>query len=479
MRHMANSIDTTLTSNNSSKSYILILLIIGTLGLVVFKNISLPRELILPIAILGALGLTLVSFLKPEFSLLILAGYAPFSKVIVGQFGSGIVGFNLTNIIMIILIVGWIVKVAMNRQELLSHSSLNWMILAFFTWGILAIVRASATYGAQYPLDSIFILFKRWITPILLFFLSFNIIRDKDNFKKVVFVIMLVTFMIALMAIRDYMNVGNSSSLDSSRVGGVFEQPNMLGAFFVYNMFFFAGFILCYWRSLKYWLLVIPFLACFRGIMVTFSRGAYLSFAFGSLVTAFFKSKVLFTIAIILIVAALFVPGILPEGIQYRLESTFKDGRLISTDVSDIKDSSAGKRILIWQGAIEMIKDQPLFGFGYGLFPYIIGTYSPQTPQADAHNTYLILAAEMGIPALLIFLIILIILIKNAWWLLNHTEDKYFKAFAIGALGGLFGLIVGNMFGSRLNTEEVSSYFWIIAGLIMRAVVMRKNNEIA
>lgn len=476
---MANSADNTVTTNNSSRGYILILLILGVLGLVIFKDVSLPREITLPIVIVGVLGLTLVSFLKPESSLLILTGYVPFSKIIIGQFGSGIVGLNLTNMIMIVLILGWVVKAFVNQQELLSHSSLNWLISAFFIWGLMAIFRASAVYGAEYPLDSVFILFKRWITPILLFFLSFNIIRSKENFKKVVFVIMLVTFMISLMAIRDYMNVGNSSSLESSRVGGVFEQPNMLGAFFVYNMFFFAGFILYYWKSFKYWLLIIPFLACFRGVMVTFSRGAYIAFGLGALMTAFFKSKTLFTIAIILITVALFVPGILPEGIQYRLESTFKGGQLITADVSEIKDPSAGKRLLIWQGAIEMIKDQPLFGFGYGLFPYIIGIYSPQTPQTDAHNTYLILAAEMGLPALLIFLIILIVLIKNAWWLLAHTEDKYFKAFAIGALGGLFGLISANMFGSRLNTEEVSSYFWIIAGLIMRAVLMRKNSEIA
>lgn len=204
-----------------------------------------------------------------------------------------------------------------------------------------------------------------------------------------------------------------------------------------------------------------------------------MAFAFGSLMLAFFRSKVLFIAAIGLIFAAILNPSVLPEGVQYRLEATFKGDRIISTDVADIKDSSAGKRILIWRGAMGMIKDQPLFGFGYGLFPYIIGQYSPETPNTDAHNTYLILAAEMGVPAFLIFLSILFVLIKNARWLLLHAQDKYFKAFAIGALAGLFGLIMANMFGSRLNTEEVSSYFWIIGGLIMRAVLMKKNGEIA
>jgi len=73
----------------------------------------------------------------------------------------------------------------------------------------------------------------------------------------------------------------------------------------------------------------------------------------------------------------------------------------------------------------------------------------------------------------------LFIIIKNSWWLLGHTKDRFFKAFALGMLGGMFGLLMANMFGSRLNTEEVSSYFWLLAGLLMRAVIMRKKKQIA
>ena len=44
-------------------------------------------------------------------------------------------------------------------------------------------------------------------------------------------------------------------------------------------------------------------------------------------------------------------------------------------------------------------------------------------------------------------------------------------------LGGLFGLLMVNMFGSRLNAEEVSAYFWIYAGLIMAGVRMEKKEQ--
>ncbi len=464
-------------SHDDIKLYFLFFAMISVLVFILAKEISLPRVVTIPIAVIGVFAFIYTSFAKPHISLLILTAYAPFSRVITGQFGTQIVGLNLTNIMIIFIFIGWAFYASMNERELFTRASISPWILAFCVWGLFAVLRARVVYGEAYDMDSFFILFKRWATPILLYFLGLNIVRDRESFKKVLFVIMFVTFMISLMAIRDYMNVG-TGSLESSRVGGVFEQPNILGAFFVYNMFFFLGFFLYYWHSFKYWLLLIPFLAAFRGIMVTFSRGAYLAFAFGEFMTTFFRSKALFIVSSIILISVILNPAFLPEGIQYRLSQTFSRGQVISTNVEDVTDSSAGKRMLIWQGAIQMIKDEPLFGFGYGVFPFLIGSYVPQIKEMDAHNTYLILAAEMGMPALVMFLIILMLVIKNSWWLLRHVEDKYFKAFALGVLGGMFGLLVANMFGSRLNSEEVSSYFWLLSGLVMRAVIMKKNNQI-
>ncbi len=464
---------------NSYGAYILFTLIILILGYLIVKDVSMPTSVTLPIAVIGLLVLLQRSLTKPEITLLCLVAYVPFSLIFVGKFGGEAVGINFTNILTIVVLIGWISSSASRGVRLSNKAALNLPILGFCLWGFIGIIRARLVYGGAYDLDSYFILFKRWITPMLLYFIALNMVKDKATFKKVVFVMMIVTFIIAIMAIKDYAEGGTRSSLEDSRVGGVFEQPNMLGGYFVYMMFFFLSFFLSYWRSFKYWLLLIPFLACFRGIMVTFSRGAYLACAFGGLMTTFFKNKALFVVAIILLCFSLMIPGVMPEGIRYRLASTFGgSNKVLSTNVEDITDKSAEIRIIIWKGAIEMIKDQPVFGFGYGMFPYVIGSYAPTVEGRDAHNTYLILAAEMGIPALVLFLIILALLIANARWLYIRSKDRYFKAFALGVLGGLFGLLLVNMFGSRLNSEEVSSYFWVYSGLLMAAVRMKREGLI-
>ncbi len=126
---------------------------------------------------------------------------------------------------------------------------------------------------------------------------------------------------------------------------------------------------------------------------------------------------------------------------------------------------------------MQMIKDHP-WGVGYGIFIYLIPRYAPIYSNMDAHNTYILLAAEMGVIALVVFLLIIAILFKNSWWLYKKVKDKFFKATALGMLAGIAGFIVANMFGSRMVSEEVSSYFWILAGLIMRAVWMKRKGLI-
>lgn len=179
------------------------------------------------------------------------------------------------------------------------------------------------------------------------------------------------------------------------------------------------------------------------------------------------------------IIFAILNPQWLPGGFQYAVSRTEKGGEIYEGALlEDRVDASAATRIEIWKGAVEMIKDNPVWGMGYGVFPYAIPAYVPNIGERDAHNTYLIIAAEMGIPVLVVFLLIIMVLFRNVFWLYTRVQDPFIKAVALGMLGGIAGMIVVNMFGSRLESEEVSAYFWILAGLIVRAVIMKKRKEI-
>jgi putative inorganic carbon (HCO3(-)) transporter len=155
------------------------------------------------------------------------------------------------------------------------------------------------------------------------------------------------------------------------------------------------------------------------------------------------------------------------------------DSFYVGGDVTETLESSSATRIKIWRGAIDMIKDYPMWGVGYGAFPAFVPKYtSGAVGQMDAHNSYLLIAAEMGIPTLLVFLVVLAMIMYYTRWLYHHAQDRALKAMALGFLAGLSALSVANMFGSRMDAQEIAGYFWILAGLVMRGIIIEKSSRV-
>jgi O-antigen ligase len=218
--------------------------------------------------------------------------------------------------------------------------------------------------------------------------------------------------------------------------------------------------------------------------MVTFSRGGYLAFGLGLYAILFFGKKSLFVLLLLLTMAAFMFPVLLPGGIRYRMGQTFTNqssyAEMQAVPYSEGSlESSANTRVEVWKGALKMIQAYPFFGIGYGLFQPMIRYYWSGEKPIDAHNTYLIIAAEMGIPALLLFLWIVLVAMLQTYLLYKNTSDEFTKAVALGFLGGLFGMLMSNMFGSRLDSQEVSGYFWILAALVFRLRILDYKEGVA
>ena len=469
------------------------------MAFIVVKDFSIPSQLIIAVGAVGGLALLFVSPTHPEIPFYLLTAYIPFNRILPGDFG-GTFALNLTNLLCGLVILGGFSRSA-REGRFWQKASLNLPILLFVCLGTISLVRGSYEYGTWYLMQFITPL-KRWLTSPFLYFLTLFVVRDKRTLKTAVVIMMVCVTVVGLMAIREYIEEGSGSSIEADRIGGIAEQPNMLAAFFCYYMFILASFYLCNMSKPRYWLLLIPFLICFRGIQVTFSRGGYLAFLAGAMALSFFRSKLLFALVIVALILAFLHPALLPKGIAYRFFSTFKNVEEVEEEMrlegnpsqeenlgqvaADIYkgeggtlDRSAQSRLEIWRGALRMISDYPFWGTGYGTFFSFIPFYTPELHgmQMDAHNSYLIVAAEMGIPALLAFLSILLVAIWQSYRLYQTAKDPFIKAMALGFLAGLFGLFIANMFGSRMDHEEISGYFWVLCALVMRGIVLEKGVE--
>lgn len=459
-------------------------LLLGLLG--IFLAFIVTKEVVLPpvVLILGTLAIGVALFVvgisRPHVIIYVLVAYLPFSKVLAGDFGGLAMAFNFTNLLMGFVIISWIMGKFSTDEPAWISTPLNFPLYLFMAVGCLAVFRG--TYYDASSFMPILIEFKRWMTPIFIYFLVLNTVKERETVKNVAVTLMVVTTLVGLMAIYDYIELGEVGDLERARVGGISDHSNSLAAFFSYYMFLPLGFFFSSMQRANSWLLLLPFLIQFRGIMVTFSRGGYIACAAGLLAITFFKrNKFHFIMLLFLAWLAFLNPILLPAGIRYRMSQTFEKQvsyHETADELEESLESSAQTRVEIWKGALKMIKDYPLFGIGYGLFYQRIQYYWRQARPIDAHNTYLIIAAEMGVPALVIFLWIIALVMKNTFDLYRTTKNSFAHSLALGFLGGLFGLLVSNMFGSRLDSQEISSYFWILAALVMRfKIIDRKESQ--
>lgn len=430
------------------------------LGAMITKDDPVPKWLVVAAGLAGAFYFVKSGLLCSEIMLCFLAAYHPFSmQVAVDVFP----GVNFTNFLIVVNFFLWFKK-SHDESLPVERTPLRIPFMIFILLGVISISRG-ADYGMDYVGEASIQYYRKWIVPIMFYFLYAKAVRDKETLKNLVLVMIAAITLVGLMSIYEYMDT-------DERVEGVFDQPNQLAAFFNYYMFIPFAFFFLNMRKPKSWVWLAPFLICLRGVMVTFSRAGYMAFVVSLYAISFFRSKKLIFILAILTWVMVKNLVLLPEGIRYRLSQTFEKTPTHSKPVEiggQALDQSSSDRVKVWAGALFMIQEHPVFGVGYYLFESKIRHYYTGRKAHDPHNTYLHIAAEMGIPALLLFLWILWKIFIEARRLYRKSADPFYRALGLGFLAGYFGLLISNLYGSRIYFAEVSSYFWILSALIFRA----------
>ncbi len=174
--------------------------------------------------------------------------------------------------------------------------------------------------------------------------------------------------------------------------------------------------------------------------ILTQSRGAWISLAVSLAIMAIMivrKGRGGVKAALILTLVILAAASLL-----YFTKDTVSSRISTVTDIKAGEDVSGG-RFKIWQGAIGMIKERPLTGFGIGDFDAGFYRYRPEgfnMRAVYAHNDYLHMASEMGIFAPFIMLWIFIAVIQKGFG--KKDASPYAFGCAIGVLSlALHGMV--------------------------------------
>jgi O-antigen ligase len=118
----------------------------------------------------------------------------------------------------------------------------------------------------------------------------------------------------------------------------------------------------------------------------------------------------------VVVLACVLILGALGSKEYWDRMATIWEGGNRSPTVSDRYDASGvwGARWPVWQGALELILQHPVIGVGPGVFEVAEGLSHGGTGRwSAAHNAFLQIGAELGIPGLALFVFLLYRAVKN------------------------------------------------------------------
>lgn len=151
--------------------------------------------------------------------------------------------------------------------------------------------------------------------------------------------------------------------------------------------------------------------------------------------------------------------------------AVFVGGETSLTRVADTtasEDLTTG-RSNIWRVTVEVIRANLPLGAGFGAFGV---AYTPHDSMSglerveQAHNDYLQVLADAGIVGLIIGVFFLYQLFRTGRDV-RSIENNFRRGIAVGALAGIFAILVHSVFDFVLHTTAVSVMFLILVAVLV------------
>ncbi|HEX5815778.1 MAG TPA: O-antigen ligase family protein [Methylomirabilota bacterium] len=190
-------------------------------------------------------------------------------------------------------------------------------------------------------------------------------------------------------------------------------------------------------------------------LFLTSSRGAFLGLLAASMVFVYRRRGIAGALAVVLILLVGLV--LVPTDLGARLWTIVGEG---TGDMpAGLEASNRAHQALFW-AALRMINDNPIFGVGPLNFKALSTQYTGLSQGNIAHNSFLEIAAEFGLPMLAVFLLLIVTTFRtlNAATRLAGTDRGWrIAGWAEGLRSGLLGFLVAGFFISA----QYEKMFWL------------------
>ena len=269
-------------------------------------------------------------------------------------------------------------------------------------WGCLGLAVSEDTTRT---LDTLINLSKLWIIA----FCVVNVVRSAAEFRFVVIAWLAVFALYPVRGALYNQYICQCTTLGRVTWNFVFGNPNDLAALTMIPLGLSAGVATVERTKFLRMSALAGVVILSMIILLTQSRGAILGLGAAALMLFFTsrrKARDIITLVVLLGAAIVFAPKSVWDRVA-GLANISVEGDMQGVD----PEASAESRWQIWQVAMRAIRSNPVTGVGADMMPIHhdkesarLNLRSTMRGQKDTHSTYLRLAAEMGLPALIIYL---------------------------------------------------------------------------
>ncbi len=444
------------------------LVLTGGLVLAVVVLIAgLPIELSV-LALTGA-GLAVAVLVRPWVGLPVLAIAIPFAAV--QPLPVGGLPIDGADLLLLWVTAAWLAQSVVRRHIDLPHAPLTLPLLAFA--GVLAI----ALVGAESYRDGLPELVK-WV-QVLLLYVCVAAALPAGRSGWLIAGLLVAGIGQALLGLAQFITQSGPEAFvllgRFMRAYGTFRQPNPYAGYLGLVAPLAISLALWAWtgwrnparsfgarqiepRAMSWLRIALPVVAAVisLGLLVSWSRGAWLAFAAAVAVVVLAHTRraapwvVLLAVLVGVLVVVFGLTELLPSSLVNRLGELREFVGLVDIRRVEVTDAnfSVIERLAHWQAALAMWTTHPWLGVGLGNYAVAYPAYNlPRwyEPLGHAHNVYLNFGAEAGVLGFLAYLW----LWCASLWQAGRTaaaSNRLVAAVGAGVLGALTHATIHNLF---------------------------------
>ncbi|OLE87743.1 MAG: hypothetical protein AUG07_00400 [Acidobacteria bacterium 13_1_20CM_2_60_10] len=333
-----------------------------------------------------------------------------------------------------------------------GHARLLWsrelqIVLLLTAWYIAGVPFALWRRGSVQMLTDV------WSKTLLIFFLLTQALVTLERIRKLLWAIILselvVTSLSILLSSRAIWVGDRMLGLNLGILGW-----NFLGIAEAMTIPYVAAIFVARRSVLKTSVLAATLISMTWMLVLTASRSGFLDVVFSTALTALLvlrgssRGRIIGVgIALALVVAISLAPQVFWE----RLGTVWDGSRASANDIAASARESEEDRLTVLTRSLGYTLEHPVFGLGLGNFVVANGTDLGQ-PQAwvGTHNTFTEISSEGGVPALFLFLGLLVTALRNIKRIgkasFNNPEGAELNLMARATLASLLSFAFGALF---------------------------------